>query len=149
MLQPVNWSAVCVPWHLKSPGSPRSTSPDASSTPRSHKFPLKNTPHVGVQVKVHLITIFRYSTSHRCMCQIYNSPPEPYKSTDIIEFAGILTSEPYVCSAYQCSFLAIFFQIYCRHRTASPDLCSHIACSVFNTYPGYNYPAMLPFHPNT
>ncbi|KAF8718540.1 hypothetical protein AX14_011788, partial [Amanita brunnescens Koide BX004] len=75
------------PWCLDAlhaaTGSPCSTPSDASSTPRSHKFPLQNIPHVGVQVK------------------IYNSPPEPYKATDIVEFAGILTSEPYTADIEQ------------------------------------------------
>ncbi|KAF8626177.1 hypothetical protein AX15_005063 [Amanita polypyramis BW_CC] len=53
-----------------------STPSSVSEVARSHKFPLPDTPHIGVQVK------------------IYDLPPESYKSTDIIEFVGILTSEP-------------------------------------------------------
>ncbi|KAK2467094.1 hypothetical protein APHAL10511_001352 [Amanita phalloides] len=51
--------------------------PINSESHRAHKFPLPNTPHIGVQVK------------------IYDLPPESYKSTDLIEFVGVLTSEPY------------------------------------------------------
>ncbi|KAF8740659.1 hypothetical protein AX14_007794 [Amanita brunnescens Koide BX004] len=84
-------------------------------------------PHVGVRVKVPLIPVSRYSKSHRCVHHIYNSPPEPHKATDIVEFAGILTST-----------------IYCRHRTANPVLVP-----TFNTSPSYNHPAMSFFYPNT
>ncbi|KAF8740658.1 hypothetical protein AX14_007794 [Amanita brunnescens Koide BX004] len=100
-------------------------------------------PHVGVRVKVPLIPVSRYSKSHRCVHHIYNSPPEPHKATDIVEFAGILTSTVRA-QRIQSSLLAIFSQIYCRHRTANPVLVP-----TFNTSPSYNHPAMSFFYPNT
>jgi len=134
--------AVSIPgessWCLE-PSNLGSTSP----SPRPHKFPLQGTSHVGVQVKVRLISISHHSGSHRSVRQIYNSPSESYKSTDLIEFAGILTSEPYVHNAFRLLSFAAFSQICCRHRTAGPYLCSNITCLVFKASPSYNYPAML------
>lgn len=96
------------------PSSPGSTSP-GHSTPQPHKFPLQSTSHVGAQVKVRLITISHHSESHSSVRQIYNPPSDLYKSTDLIEFAGILTSEPYVHNACRFSSFAVSSQICCRH----------------------------------
>ncbi|KIL69545.1 hypothetical protein M378DRAFT_183981 [Amanita muscaria Koide BX008] len=70
-------------WAVSIPGESRwcssTTSEETGTTPlssRPHKFPLPQTAHVGAQVK------------------IYDVPPEAYKATDILEFFGILSSEP-------------------------------------------------------
>lgn len=65
---------------------------------RPHKNPLTKDPHVGVQVKVcGVLTVFLQITLTKTP-QMYDLPGnDAPKTCDILNFVGILTSEPCVC----------------------------------------------------
>ncbi|KAG0705327.1 putative alanine racemase-domain-containing protein [Suillus ampliporus] len=73
--------AVTVPgqtaWRTEELTTPsRSSSSSSESPPQPHKFPVPSAPHIGVQVKIY-----------------DNEAAQSLKTTDVVTFIGILTSE--------------------------------------------------------
>ncbi|KAL4074577.1 putative alanine racemase-domain-containing protein [Scleroderma yunnanense] len=91
------------PWHAEeaSPYVPTSFPPHVP--PRPHKFPIPEIPHIGVQVKIY-----------------DNASAQILRTTDVVTFIGILSSEP-LSSELESSVEVPILHVIC-HKAAAPDI---------------------------